>query len=269
MKVSIEKELEKKSQKEKIKFEIDPINEVKLLLSGDSSEDLRILKGLSNQSQLNRVEKIRGQQMELEKIENDYEGKVYKIEQIKKLAIDYRLRFLSSQRYTGTFDIEVTSKIKEFAKSANVQLSPNTLERSFYILAPQEMFALQDEKYVTKKQLDPAIFYKIDDNHYRLIHKWGDDFTIFRLISGFRYRSWWMHQLFNTVMVLPIVALIMGGILGVNNIANHPIISGFLTIALSFIFAYFRWGYGKHDGEDQIDGFFGPENWDSTSRIYR
>ena len=150
------------------------------------------------------------QYSQLENLENEYEGKVYKIEQIEKLCVDYRLRFLQSKYYTGSYDVQVAAKIKEFAVSTNSPIDDYTLGRRFYMLAPEEMFQLQNEKYVSKsdlrRQADPAIFFQIDERHYRLIHKWGEDFTIFRLIKGFRWKSWWSHQWFNTVMLLPIVA---------------------------------------------------------------
>lgn len=269
MKVSIDKELEKTSQKDKQKFNNDPINEVKLLLAGDATEDARILRGLSNNSQFNRIERIRGEQLELENLENGYAGKVYKHHQIKKLAIDYHLRFLQSRLYTGSFDVEVAAKIKEFANETNTSIDDYTLGRNFYVLAPPQMFELKDEKYVAKKQLDPAIFYKIDEEHYRLVHKWGNDFTIFRLLEGFRFMSWWKHQWFNTVMVLPIVAFIMGYLFGPSNVGNHPILVGMLTLFLSFAFSYFRWGWGKHDEGNAIDGFFSPQSWNSDRKVRR
>lgn len=269
MKIAIDKELEKKSQEEKKRFNIDPVNDVKLLLAGDATEDARILRGLSNNSQFNRIERIRGEQLQLEKLENGFAGKVYKRHQIEKLAVDYRLRFLQSRYYTGSFDVEVAAKIKEFAKETNTSIDDYTLSRQFYVLAPQEMFQLKDEKYVTKREKDPAIFYQIDNDHYRLIHKWGNDFTIFRLLEGFRYKSWWVHQWFNTVMVLPIVALLVGFLFGPHNVGNHPISLSLLTVFVSFVFSYFRWGWGKHDEGDQINGFFSPTNWDSDSKIRR
>lgn len=267
MKVSLEKELEKSSIKQKGIFESDPVNEVKLLLSGESLEDVRILRGLSNNSQFNRIERIRGEQIELEKFENEYGGKVYKIDQIRDLAIDYHLRFLSSQLYTGTFDIEVTAKIKEFARLGKFDVSQNTLERSFFILAPEEMFQLKEEKHVTYKKLDPMIFYKIDNEHYRLIHKWGNDFTIFRLLDGFRYKSWWKHLLFNTVMVLPIFTFIMGFIYKSDNVINHPFLFILLSILVSTVFSFFMWGWSKFNDDGVIEGYFSPTNWNSNVKI--
>ncbi len=275
MKVSIDKELEKVSQEDKQKFNVDPINEVKLLLAGESSEDARILRGLSNNSQFNRIEKVRGEQLELENLENEYEGKVYKIEQIEKLCVDYRLRFLQSKYYTGSYDVEVAAKIKEFAKSTQSPIDEYTLGRRFFMMAPQEMFELRDEKYISKaelrRQADPAIFYQIDEKHFRLIHKWGADFTIFRLIEGFRWKSWWSHQWFNTVMLAPIIAAIY--FLCFESPAaqfeNHSILNTFTVGLVSFVLALLLFGVWKQDEGDAISGYFTKTNWNSDKKIKR
>lgn len=272
MKISIEKELDKKVQSERKVFE--PLKEVKLLLERSESEDANILRELSDNSQITRIERLRGKQLEIENFENRFGGKIYTIEQIKDLAINYRLRFLNSRYFTGAYDVEVAAKIKEFGKENNVAIEKWSLNREFFILAPQEMFSLREEKYVTKKelrrQLDPVLFYKIDEHHYRLIHKWGDDFTIFRLIEGFAYRSWWHNMFVNTFLVLPVVAMILTLLVFPYDMwMELPIIAGFLTLSSSFLFAYFRWGWGKVDDGKQINGFFSPYNWNTDSRIKR
>ena len=275
MKVSIEKELEKVSQEEKQKFDLEPVNEIKLLLAGESSEDARILRGLSQNSQFNRIEKVRGEQLELENFENEYEGKVYTIDQIEKLCVDYRLRFLQSRLYTGTYDVEVAAKIKEFARNTKSPIDEYTLGRRFYMMAPGEMFALRDEKYISKaelrRQADPAIFYQIDEKHYRLIHKWGDDFTIFRLIQGFRWKSWWSHQLFNTVMLAPIVAALyfLCFEAPAAQFENHPVVNLIGIFVPSFMIALLGFGVWKQDEGDAIRGYFSETNWNSESKIRR
>ncbi len=275
MKVSIDKELEKASQEHKQKFNLDPINGVKLLLAGESSEDARILRGLSNNSQFNRIENVRGEQIELENLENEYEGKVYKIEQIEKLCVDYRLRFLQSKYYTGSYDIEVSAKIKEFAKITKSPIDEYTLGRRFFMMAPQEMFELRDEKYISKaelrRQADPAIFYQIDEKHFRLIHKWGADFTIFRLIEGFRWKSFWSHQWFNTIMISPIVAALwfLCYETPAAQFENHSILNTLTIGAISFLVAYLTFGVWKQDEGTAIEGFFTKTNWNSDKKIRR
>lgn len=275
MKVSIEKELEKVSQEDKQKFSLDPLNEVKLLLEGNASEDARILRGLSKSSHFNRIENLRGKQLELENIESEYDGKVFTIEQIEKLCVDYRLRFLQSRHYTGSYDVEVAAKIKEFSKTTNTSIDEWTLERRFFMMAPKDMFQLTTEKYISKAELkrqqDPAIFYQIDEKHYRLIHKWGEDFTIFRLIEGFRWKSWWSHQLFNTVMLMPIVAFIwfMCFETPAAQYENHYITNTLAISLFSFVLAHLCFGIWKQDEFEAIGGFFSKTNWNSDKKLTR
>lgn len=275
IKVKIDKELEKASQEEKQKYNVDPINQVKLLLAGDSAEDVRILRGLSNNSQFNRVEKVRGKQLELENLEKEYEGKVYTLDQIKNLCVDYRLRFLQSRYFTGAYDVEVAAKIKDFAKATQTSIDDYTLSRRFYMMAPASMFELKDEKYMSKaelrRQADPAIFYQIDEKHYRLVHKWGDDFTIMRLIEGFRWKSWWNYQWFNTVMFLPIVTalFLMCFTEPAAQFENHPFLTLLFSSVISFLGALLTMGVWKQDEGDAIKGYFNKTNWNSDSKIRR
>lgn len=274
MKVSIEKELEKQAQVKKEQYNLDPLNEVKLLLNGESTEDARILRNLSNNSQFNRIEKVRGEQLELEKLEEGFQGKVYTVNEIKKLAIDYHLRFLPSMYYTGTYDVEVAAKIKEFAKNTNSPIDDWSLSRRFFVLAPTEMFELKDEKYLSKadlrKMADPAIFFKIDDNHYRLVHKWGSDFTVLRYLEGFRWTSFGKYFLFNTAMVMPVIAFLMSMINGsAYFIDAKPIWFGFILTLLSVIVSWFGFSWRKQDEFEPIQGFFSETNWNSDSKIRR
>jgi hypothetical protein len=267
MKISLEKELKKKVQEKKKELEFDPIKEVKLLLANDDAEDVKILRNLSRNSQFNRIERIQGEHMELEKIENDFHGEIYTIDQIKDLAIKYKLRFLSSQYYTGTYDVQVTAKIKDFARKVNVELTEYNLREKFSILAPEKMFTLTDEKYVTKKQLDPLMFYRVDSEHYRLVHKWGDDFTILRYLTGFRWKSYWNYHFFNTMLCLPIVATILTSIFGFYTEVPLVIVFVFMTLFLSNLASYLFFGWNKSDDGDIIQSFFTPNNWNSTKKI--
>lgn len=267
MKVSIEKQLEKSKGNEIKKFNVDPINEVKLLLNGDETEDLRILRGLSNNSQFAKIETLHGKQLELEKLEGLYEGKVFTRNQIKDLAVNYKLRFLRAKYYTGSFDREVAGKIKEFAKNTNSPVDNWSLQENYYILAPENNFNLKEKIHIYKKELDPAIFYKIDDNHFRLIHKWGSDFTILRLLNGFRWKNFMSHWLFNTAMVLPFMCLIFAVILPVAFVSSFPLLFCTITFIASVIVAHLVWGQAKIDDWDIIKGCFTPHNWDTDTKL--
>lgn len=266
MKISLEKELQKKVQEKKKELEFDPIKEVKLLLSNDDALDLKILRNLSSNSQFNRIERIQGEHRDLEKIEDEYQGEIYTRNQIKDLAIQYKLRFLSSQYYTGSYDVQVTAKIKDFAKKCNIDLTEYNLKEKFYVLAPEKMFKLTDERYISKKEIDPLMFYKVDSDHYRLVHKWGDDFTILRYLTGFRWKSYWNYHFFNAALCAPFVAMLLT-ILFRFHVVNFPILFGLSVIVFSNLTSYLFFGWNKSDEGDIIESFFTPHNWNSNKKI--
>lgn len=98
--------------------------------------------------------------------------KIYHISQIEKLANKYALRFLPSNLYVGSIDAELPSKISQFEIAYNIKMTPDNC----FILAPAESFQLKVPK-------DPLLFYEIDENHFYLIHKWGNDLNIFRMLK--------------------------------------------------------------------------------------
>ncbi len=266
MKISLEKELQKKVQEKKKELEFDPIKEVKLLLSNDDALDLKILRNLSLNSQFNRIERIQGEHRELEKIETEFNGEIYTIDQIKDLAINYKLRFLSTQYYTGSYDVQVTAKIKDFAKKCEIDLTEYNLKEKFYVLAPEKMFRLTDERYISKKEIDPLMFYRIDSEHYRLVHKWGDDFTILRYLTGFRWKSYWNYHFFNTALCTPIVACVLALTFGVSIMGVIPVFV-LSVLLLSNLASYLFFGWNKSDEGTIIHDFFTPSNWKSHKKI--
>ena len=262
MNVSLEQELRENARKER-KAVTDPVKEVKLLLETSSSEDMRILRQLSPKSDLSRKDNIVSALIELENLEKKYAGEIFMIDQIEKLAIDYRLRFLQAKHFSGTFEATVAMKIREFAKSTNSPMDAHSLPNNYYILAPAQMFTLRSEKYVRPRvELDPVIFYQIDNKHYRMIHKWGNDFSIFRRLTGFRWKNFENYFAFNTALLYPFVvaALFM---LVPTNLVIHGfwwLMLGAIVITSIVSFLFFR-GFARVDDKR----FFSTDNWRSET----
>jgi HEPN domain-containing protein len=207
------KELKKVQKKQKEEaFSNDVIADVNRLLEYDSHRDLEILRSVGSNANLIQAETAKGKAIELEKKEKFYEGTVFSLEQIVKLAVKYRLKFLPSERYKSYMDPGVVAEIKELertiAKSMEIDQAAkrnmtveeyraengelkynfdvSALKRNFYILAPQECFIIDKVKVEVP---DPVMFYRIDDTHFRLIKKWGKDFTILRRLRGLFFES--------------------------------------------------------------------------------
>lgn len=99
--------------------------------------------------------------------------KVFHKSQIKKLCTKYRLRFLPVSRYKGAIDKGLISKVSNFEIAYDVSCD----KKSCYIAAPKSSFRLE------ARPKDPLFFYEINEEYYYLIHKWGNDLSLFRKIK--------------------------------------------------------------------------------------
>ncbi|SHJ04402.1 hypothetical protein SAMN04487911_11010 [Arenibacter nanhaiticus] len=101
---------------------------------------------------------------------------IYHISHIKKIAINYRLRFLDVRYFKGPLPSEVISKIKGLEKLHNTEL------KGFKILAPSKLFILEDRD-------DPVLFAPIGNDYYYLIHKWGTDLHPLRKLMMWPFKN--------------------------------------------------------------------------------
>ncbi|SMC53305.1 hypothetical protein [Cellulophaga tyrosinoxydans] len=88
--------------------------------------------------------------------------KIYHIEQIKKICIDYRLRFLDTKYFKGQIPEEAITKINNLEKQHDIKL------KNYKIIAPSKLFKLEDKD-------DPLLFAAMGNDYYYLVHKWGTD----------------------------------------------------------------------------------------------
>ncbi len=96
--------------------------------------------------------------------------KVFHISQIESICKKYHLRFLPTAFYKGNIDKDLPFKINQFEIAYNVRCK----SQDMYIIAPASSFKLQE------KPKDPLLFYKINDEYFYLVHKWGNDLSVFR-----------------------------------------------------------------------------------------
>lgn len=99
--------------------------------------------------------------------------KVYHISQIESLCKKYRLRFLPIHRYKGSVDSLLAKKVSNF----EVAYEDICTDENCMIAAPKSSFHLE------ARPKDPLFFYKINSEYFYLIHKWGNDLSVFRQIK--------------------------------------------------------------------------------------
>ena len=161
--IDIKEEL-KKTQYSKEKSIIDIFNNQ---LDSDYNQEKNIIKNISNCN-------IKSSYADL----HDYNPEdLYELENIKQIAIKYRLRFLPTKYFKNEIPQEAIFKIKSLEKLNNTTI------KQYYILSPSENFDLED---VNK---DPLLFVPLTNGKFLLIHKWGTDLRWYKKITALPLRS--------------------------------------------------------------------------------
>ncbi|UOB16961.1 hypothetical protein [Abyssalbus ytuae] len=129
------------------------LQQVKTILGSHTHQEHQI------QQELKTSENASYNSFNIDLLETD---RIYHIDHIKKICIDYRLRFLDTRYFKGKFPQKALSQIKILENTHNIQL------KGFKIIAPSKLFKLENAD-------DPLLFAPIGNDYYYLIHKWGND----------------------------------------------------------------------------------------------
>lgn len=177
--VNLEKELKKQRQSVLVPKELLAIKEYETV--GDIVAESAVLHriGLSKAAREGKrvKEKLDRIQNRLKSYDKD---RVYHISQIEKLCVKYHLRFLSTEYFKGSVDAELASKVSTFEVAMNEPLD----RYSFKIAAPASSFQLE------ARPKDPLLFYDLGDDYYYLVHKWGNDLSVFRTVLRYLTSAW-------------------------------------------------------------------------------
>lgn len=162
------------------------ITEAQRLIADKGADDMKMLYDMGMHTSVARAMDLHGKKMELEKLENQH-GNVYTIQEIEKVACKYALKFRRSDSYKGAIDPAMLQSLKEFFFKGGIDMNAAKLGYNCYVLAPAKAFRLIDRPAPVPP--DPILFYKLDENNYKLVHKWGSDLTPFRRLVGLKYRN--------------------------------------------------------------------------------
>jgi len=102
--------------------------------------------------------------------------KMYHISDIKKICVEYRLRFLDSNFFKKEIPEEAISKIRELEKEHKSTFV------TFKIVAPAKLLKLENAD-------DPLLFLPLGNDYFYLIHKWGNDLHPLRKWLMWPYKS--------------------------------------------------------------------------------
>ena len=124
----------------------------------------------------------------LDKINSD---RIFHISDIKKICIDYRLRFLDFNLFKGHVPDEAYKNLKVFYSSHK------EIKREIKMMAPSSLFQLENYD-------DPLMFASLGNDYFYLIHKWGNDLSFFRKIMMWPFKS-----LYNIIIFMCIISLFL------------------------------------------------------------
>jgi hypothetical protein len=209
------------------------LNEVYELLKIDSNNEARIKQTIEEGSK---------------NIQNNFSfdlletHRIYHLDQIKTICIDYRLRFLNSKYFKGEIPQEAISKIKALEKVHNIEL------KGFKIIAPSKLFRLEDKD-------DPLLFVPIGNKYFYLIHRWGNDLHPLRKILAWPFKNIVNLTALVVVIAYLITLLVPNGLFSKEGSrAEFWIIYFFMFKAIASVVIFYGFALGKN---------FNPAIWNS------
>lgn len=261
LKVDITKEVIKKRESSK-KDAVNIVKETQLLLEGDAQQEREILKKIGLGHQIKKAERVNVIDLERKTFETEYGGEVVMQEhEIKELCIKYDLKFLPTEKFKGHTDLNIGPRIRRFVEKNNI----NPSKGDFFIMAPGKTFNLEDRPKPVKDS-DPILFYKIPNNTeermFVMVHKWGNDFTIFRRLRGLVLEN------VTSFVISHITIGFFVALLGCNLLDNdysigigNIILSSLIAIAYAGILLLIRAG-GDRSGRE-LNDVFNVNLWNS------
>lgn len=112
---------------------------------------------------------------------------IFHISHIRKICVDYRLRFLPTAYFKAGIPEEAITKIRILEQQHGLSIG------GFSIVAPTKTFRL-------KKYDDPLLFAPIGNGYFYLIHQWGNDLKASRKWAVWPFRSLMTFTIFSIVI---------------------------------------------------------------------
>ena len=202
------------------------INWVNQFLNKTPSSNARILDQLKQNSseQLPNV-------LDFAKLDS---ARIFHEKSIKKICVDYRLRFLDTHFFKGTYPQEALDEIKHLEEEHETALS------NFKIMAPSKMFVLS-------RTDDPLLFAPMGNGYYYLIHKWGNDLHPLRKLMMWPFKTF--ETLVFTIMLSSILATLLvpdGLFAPEQSFSQDVMVFFFMFKSIAAIVIYYGFALGKN-----------------------
>jgi hypothetical protein len=124
-------------------------------------------------------------------------SRIFSIDDIKTICINFRLRFLDSKYFKiEELPYDAVIAIKKLEKHLGEEVG------HLKIMGAAKFFKLEDSNK------DPLLFARIDETNYYLIHKWGKDLKWYNKVLAFPLRSIISLLMSMIIVGLPLIFLI-------------------------------------------------------------
>ena len=168
--------------------------------------------------------------------------KIYHLDQIREVCIQYRLRFLDIKYFKNDLPESAHQAIQD------IETNHGTVLADFKVMAPSVLFRLE-------RKDDPLLFVPMGNNYYYLVHKWGNDLHPLRKLLMWPFKNIW--NLLLTVLAVSWVATEMTpmGLFTKNpDRASYWMLYFFMFKAIASIVLFYGFALGKN---------FNPAIWNS------
>ena len=168
--------------------------------------------------------------------------RIYHLDHIRTICIDYRLRFLDLKYFKPALPQEARDAI------TGLEVAHGTRLEGMKIIAPSRLFKLEDKD-------DPLLFVPMGNNYFYLVHKWGNDLHPLR-----KWLVWPFRSVGNLTLAVLLVSylctlLVPNGLFSKHNSSSEFwIIFFFMFKSLAAIVIYYGFAMGKN---------FNPAIWNS------
>lgn len=169
-------------------------------------------------------------------------SRIYHISHIRKVCVDYRLRFLDLRYFKPKLPAESLQAIEALEHTHNTKMD------QFKIVAPSRLFKLEDKD-------DPLLFVPLGNDYFYLVHKWGNDLHALRKLLVWPFKS--LPNLMVLVFAISflVTLLIPSGLFSKQeSSAEFWILYFFMFKMIASIVLFYGFALGKN---------FNPSIWDS------
>ena len=199
-------------------------------------DDKRLLASVSeilaeNQNQREKILKklksgspVKSNLFQFDLLETD---RIFHIAHIRKVCIDYRLRFLESAMFRHAFPQGAVTQIRELEKSHGTELG------GFRSVAPTTACHLEN-------YYDPMLFVPIGNDYYYLVHQWGNDLKASR-----KWLVWPFRNVGTFTLFCLVISVFVTMMFPLNKLGEHIKMATVIVFLFAFksVFAVLMYGF--------------------------